>query len=221
MTSQPNPEPHKGFGDLGERPWKAAGLPAHPGADPAAYGRSWETLANALSGFLDALAESVPGRETVEALAADLTTWSDKLKPLASPERDRVFGRRTDLHGRGQSMSPKLVVIRSDRDSVEGTVHFGSYFLGGNGAVHGGAIPLIFDEILGRLANSADRPPSRTAYLHTDFRSITPIGPDLSIRAWFVSEEGRKRILRATIHHGDTLCAEAEGLFVALRPGQP
>jgi len=75
--------------------------------------------------------------------------------------------------------------------------------------------------VLGQLANAGDRPPSRTAYLHTDYRSITPIGKDLSVRGWFVSEEGRKRVLRAELKDGDTLCAEAEGLFIALRPDQP
>jgi hypothetical protein len=51
--------------------------------------------------------------------------------------------------------------------------------------------------VLGRLASSGDRAPARTAYLHTDFRSITPVGEELAVRAWFVSEKGRKRIFRA------------------------
>jgi hypothetical protein len=41
------------------------------------------------------------------------------------------------------------------------------------------------------------------------------------VRAWFVSEQGRKRVLRAELTRGETLCAEAEGLFIALRPDQP
>jgi acyl-coenzyme A thioesterase PaaI-like protein len=118
-------------------------------------------------------------------------------------------------------MSPNFVPVAGDHQSVTGTVTFGRYFLGGGGAVHGGAIPLLFDEVLGRLANSGDRAPSRTAYLHTDFRSITPVGEELSVRAWFVSEQGRKRVLRAELTRGETLCAEAEGLFIALRPDQP
>jgi acyl-coenzyme A thioesterase PaaI-like protein len=113
------------------------------------------------------------------------------------------------------------VVEEGDAQQVRGTVTFGRYFLGGNGAVHGGAIPLLFDEVLGRLANTGDRPRARTAYLHVDFRSITPVGAKLDVRGWFVSEAGRKRLLRGELRHGDTLCAEAEGLFVQLKPGQP
>jgi hypothetical protein len=48
-----------------------------------------------------------------------------------------------------------------------------------------------------------------------------PIETRLAIEARFDSEEGRKRILSETIRDGNTVCADAEGLFVALRPGQP
>ena len=98
---------------------------------------------------------------------------------------------------------------------ARGHVSFGRFYLGGNGAVHGGAIPLVFDELMGRLANTGGRPPSRTAYLHVNYRNITPIETRLVIEAHFDSEEGRKRILTGTIRDGDTLCADAEGLFVA------
>lgn len=208
----------KGFtGEGEERPWRSAEL---PGGGPE-YGAAYGELTDTLSGFLDRLAEATPDLDLIASLTTDLEVWARKLEPLAVAERQRVFGRRTDLPGRGQSMSPKIVLTESTQDSVDGTVRFGPYYLGGNGAAHGGTIPLMFDEVLGRLANSGGRPSQRTAYLHTDFRSITPIGRTLRLRGWVVSTEGRKRILRATLHDGETLCAEAEGLFVALNPGQP
>jgi acyl-coenzyme A thioesterase PaaI-like protein len=175
----------------------------------------------ALRSFLDDLAAAAPDPETTVALTRDLSEWSGRLAATAVPERRQIFARRLDLPGRGQTMSPNFIPVTGDQHHVEGMVTFGRYFLGGGGAVHGGAIPLLFDEVLGRLANSGDLLPSRTAYLHTDFRSITPVGKELAVRAWFVSEEGRKRILRARLTDGDTLCAEAEGLFIVLRPDQP
>jgi len=213
------PGDNRGFVGESEqtRSWRTEGLPG----GGAEYGAAYGAMTDALSAFLDQLAEALPDQALVEKLGDDLRAWTRTLEPLAVPERERVFGRRVDQPGRGQSMSPKIVITTSDADSVRGTVRFGPYYLGGNMAAHGGAVPLMFDEVLGRLAQSAGRPGSRTAYLHTDFRSITPIGPDLDLRAWVVSEEGRKRVLRATLHHGDVLCAEAEGLFVTLRPGQP
>ncbi|MFF0817231.1 PaaI family thioesterase [Rhodococcus sp. NPDC003318] len=206
-----------------------------PELDPVPVAASWASLVkpgdendtvygdmiSRLRDFLDYVTAARPDADTVTALRDDLERWGQRLAPMAVPERDQVFGHLRDQHGRGQTMSPAFVVKEADRDNVWGTVRFGRYFLGGNGAVHGGAIPLLFDEVLGRLANSAGRPHARTAYLHTDFRSVTPIGTELTVHGWFVSEEGRKRIVRAELRDGAVVCAEAEGLFVQLNPDQP
>jgi len=37
------------------------------------------------------------------------------------------------------------------------------------------------------------------------------------VEAWFHQEEGRKRLVRGLLRHGDVVCAEAEGLFIQLR----
>ena len=184
-------------------------------------GAEYGDMIAALRVFLDDVAAAAPDTATTVALTQDLVDWADRLSEAAVPERKQIFARRLDLPGRGQTMSPNFIPTAGDDERVEGTVTFGRYFLGGGGAVHGGAIPLLFDEVLGRLASSGDRAPARTAYLHTDFRSITPVGEELAVWAWFVSEQGRKRLLRAELKHGDTLCAEAEGLFIELRPDQP
>jgi acyl-coenzyme A thioesterase PaaI-like protein len=205
--------PRGGFPQI--RTWQESGLRDRGGGPE--YGR----MIVALRAFLDAVAAASPETSTITALAEDLESWTGKLASTAVGERRQIFAHRLDLPGRGQTMSPNFIVSEGDSESVCGTVTFGRYFLGGGGAVHGGAIPLLFDEVLGRLSNSAGRPPSRTAYLHTDYRSITPVGVELDVRAWFVSEQGRKRVLRSELRHGDTLCAEAEGLFVVLRPDQP
>jgi acyl-coenzyme A thioesterase PaaI-like protein len=195
--------------------WGRPGVP-DPGGG-AAYG----PMVEALRDFLDKVAAAKPDETALLSLTDDLKSWSRRLAPFAVDEREQVFAHRHDLPGRGQTMAPAFVVTGGDEQTVRGGVTFGRYFLGGGGAVHGGAIPLLFDEVLGRLANSGQRPRSRTAYLRVDFRSITPVGVELAVSAWFVSEEGRKRLLRGELRHGETLCAEAEGLFVALRPGQP
>lgn len=174
-----------------------------------------------LRSFLDYVAAARLDAATVAALTDDLGAWCERLAPSAVSDREQVFARRSDVLGRGQTMAPAFLVHEADRFSVRGTVRFGRYFLGGNGAVHGGAIPLLFDEVLGRLSGSAGRGLARTAYLHTDYRSITPVGVELDVHGWFVSEEGRKRVLRAELRDGDVLCAEAEGLFIVLNPGQP
>lgn len=184
-------------------------------------GPEYGDMVDALRDFLDGVAAAAPDGVTSAQLAHDLRSWTDRLADVGVGERRQLWARRLDVPGHAQTMAPRVAIKSEDRDSVHATVTFGRYFIGGGGAAHGGAVPLLFDEVLGRLSNSAGRPPSRTAYLHTDYRSITPIGEELTVHGWFVSEQGRKRILRAELRHGGTLCAEAEGLFIALRPGQP
>ena len=191
-----------------------------PGGGPA-YGAAYGRMIDELRGFLDNVAAAQPDVAAIEQVRSELAALSALLEPARVDERERVYGRRHELDGRGQVTVPQLVVTEADDHHVTGTVVFGDFFLGGNMAAHGGTIPLLFDEILGRLAQTGGRTPCRTAYLKTDFRSITPIGPRLAVRAWFEREEGRKRFLRATLHHGETLCAESDALFVELKPGQP
>lgn len=183
-------------------------------------GRHYGPLTAALAEFLDDFAGAVPDAATATSLTGDLLAWSRRLRELQVAEREQAFGHRPDLTGRGQVMAPAFVMTRRLPDAVEGTVTFGRYFLGGNGAVHGGAIALFFDEVLGRLSDTCGRPPGRTASLTTSYRAVTPVGQRLAVRAWFDSESGRKRVLRGEIRSGDTVCAEAEGLFVSLVQGQ-
>jgi acyl-coenzyme A thioesterase PaaI-like protein len=169
----------------------------------------------------DRVTAAAPPEVLIAEVTRAVTELSARLEPHAVGELQQITGHLVDLPGRGQTMSPAIHVDETDTQHASGRVTYGRHYLGGNGAVHGGAIPLVFDEILGRLANTGDRPPSRTAYLNVDVRSITPVETELRFEGWFEREEGRKRVLRGILHHGDVLCAEAEGLFVALRPGQP
>jgi hypothetical protein len=52
--------------------------------------------------------------------------------------------------------------------------------VGGNNAVHGGIIPLLYDWHFGMVVSTAGLSPSRTAYLHVDYRNITPIDKPLT-----------------------------------------
>lgn len=132
------------------------------------------------------------------------------------PESQRVVGRRMDLPGRGQALVPPVQWEKADARSVRGRVIFGPLYLG-EGAVHGGAIPLLFDEVMGGLANAGGRTPARTAYLHVNYRVLTPVDVELRVTARVDREEGRKRFLSGALHHGETVLADAEGLFVGAR----
>ncbi|MBA2935291.1 PaaI family thioesterase [Sphingomonas sp. CGMCC 1.13654] len=173
-----------------------------------------------LRAFLNRIAGGRPEEHDITALGADLDRWSTTLAEAAVEETEQVYGRRPDLLGRGQATWPAVRFTHLDDNSLEGVVTFDRYFLGRHGVAHGGAIAFLFDEIAGRLAHLGGRPMARTGYLRIDFRAIAPIEVELRISGRYLREEGRKRILRLELAHGDTLCAEAEVLMVTLKPGQ-
>jgi acyl-coenzyme A thioesterase PaaI-like protein len=91
--------------------------------------------------------------------------------------------------------------------------------------VHGGVLPLLFDHMFGMISHAAGRPISRTAFLHVDYRKITPIDKPLAVRGRVTSTEGRKAFVSAELVDpgglSDTVLAEGNGLMVRLLPGQP
>ena len=206
-----------GSGALGFSGLGPAGLMSPELASAVA---SFPGMIDTLRVLQDRITSSVPSAELAAVVSRTLADLAIQLGAHAVDERAQIAG-RMGLPGRGQAMVPVIYLDEQDDQHAAGRVTFGRFYLGGNGAVHGGAIPLVFDDIMGRLANTGGRPPSRTAYLHVNYRSITPIDRELQLTARFGREEGRKRFLSGELRDGGTLCAEAEGLFVALRPGQP
>ncbi|MCM3887183.1 hotdog domain-containing protein [Frankia sp. R82] len=198
-----------------------AGGPEQAGAEPAepAGGADYARLVENLRHLLDAVAAARPPSPLVSRLADQLAELDAQLAPFAVAEAARVAGRRFDLPGRGQTMAPALHWDEFDAHHGRCRVTLGQHYTGG-GAAHGGAVSLLFDEALSAVANRG-RPMARTAYLHVDYRAITPIGTELWIDVVVDRVEGRKCYLRGGLHHGEVLCAQAEALFVELRPDQP
>ena len=59
-----------------------------------------------------------------------------------------------------------------------------------------------------------------TPTLLTRPRSPPPLHRDLRVRAGLLRSEGRKHFTQARLLVGDTLCAEAEAVFITARPGR-
>jgi len=167
----------------------------------------------------DEVAGSAPPDDVVHAVTELIGQARTLLTRYPVGDADQLFGRLLDLPERGQSLSPPLHVLEYDQDRLTLTTMFGR-FHSGIGAVHGGAVALLFDDVLGRLADLGDGPPSRTAWLRVDYRSLTPVQEPLTVRATVTERTGRKRFLEATLCCGERLCAQAQGLFVAVRPDQ-
>jgi acyl-coenzyme A thioesterase PaaI-like protein len=214
-----NPEPSV----LRDRSSSAEPAQDHTWPDPKRgapdLARPYAEMIQTLRGFLDQLAGANPDAAALAALTGDLRSWSDRLQGFAVPEREQMFARLLHEPGRGQTMAPALEIVTQEVGELRAHVTFGRYFLGVNGAVHGGTLPLMFDEVLGRAAAHPETR-LRTAYLKTDFRALTPLDTRLDVHGWLERHEGRKYFVRGELRHGDVLCAEAEGLFVALKPEQ-
>jgi acyl-coenzyme A thioesterase PaaI-like protein len=162
----------------------------------------------------------------------DETLWNDtaelvegiceRLEEHTAPAGVAPAGRARDLPGNGHPLMPPCQVVESRPDEVTMRGHFSRFHVGGNGAVHGGVIPLFYDWHFGMIVSAAGRPDSRSAYLHVDYRKITPTDEPLVSRASIDSVEGRKMVVRATMTDSDgNVLSEANGLMIKLLPHQP
>ena len=214
------------MGDEVEVPWPDVDVPAaferpdhaaHPrgGAEFAALHAAQRLLQDRLAGA--ALPADVAGivTEQLRQLGALLAAYQ-------MPEPDRIDGWRPDLPGRGHPLLPPYLIDDETETTLSGRVTFTRFYLGGNGAPHGGAHPLLFDDVLGRVMNHKQPGVSRTASLTVNYRRVTPLGVELRWEASRDRVDGRKRWGSARLlDQAGMLLSDAEGLFLQLLAGQP
>lgn len=217
---------HPGVTDFGLDPRRAdpeydrhGGFPVFELADP---GPGFARFLAAMRHAQDLAVSADPDSETWDG-AADL---AEQLVALLAPYRAAEgvgpASRVPSLPGAGSLLMPPWQITKFDAAGVELTVQFSRYHVGGNGAVHGGVLPLLFDSVFGMVIHAAGRPVSRTAFLHVDYRAVTPIDQTLTARGWVRESEGRKAFVNAELLDGDgKLLAESNGLMIRLLPGQP
>jgi len=175
-------------------------------------------LGLALRELQDRVSATSAPNEIADAAALAIEIISATLEPYRYvAARDKAWS-DTSRGAGSKTLNPIFRNIELTSENFLGTIRFSAFHLGGNGAAHGGAIPMMFDEALGRLANF-DRPICRTAYLNVDYRNVTPLDVDLQVSARIEKIDGRKRYLHAAIYHGEVLTAEAHALFLELKAG--
>jgi acyl-coenzyme A thioesterase PaaI-like protein len=144
------------------------------------------------------------------------------LSPYDTDEWSSPSGRRMDLPNRGSVLTIPAELYKTDDGRIGGTAQFRRFHLGRNGAVHGGCIAQLFDSLLGYTAFRLTRSLyQRTAYLHVDYRKIVPIETKLQVDAGITEVDGRKMFIAGRLLDGEDVLAEANALFVKLKPGQP
>jgi acyl-coenzyme A thioesterase PaaI-like protein len=202
----PEYEHHGGFPEYG---------PANPGPG---FGRFVATMRR----LQDLAVSADPGDDVWDDAAERAAALVELLDPFQADEGKAPAGRTPGLPGMGSLLMPPWTLTRYAPEGVEMKGHFTRFHVGGNHAVHGGVLPLLFDHMFGMISHAAERPISRTAFLHVDYRKITPIDTPLVIRGRVTSTEGRKAFVSAELVDGDeTVLAEGNGLMVRLLPGQP
>ncbi|MCV7350462.1 PaaI family thioesterase [Mycobacterium parmense] len=202
----PDYEHHGGFPEYG---------PASPGPG---FGR----FVAAMRELQDLAVSADPDEDLWDEAADRVGALVKLLDPFRAEEGKAPAGRAPDLPGMGSLLLPPWTLTRYAPDGVEMTGHFSRFHVGGNMAVHGGVLPLLFDHMFGMIAHAAGRPISRTAFLHVDYRKVTPIDAPLKVSGRVTRTEGRKAFVAAELLDADgAVLAEGTGLMVRLLPGQP
>jgi acyl-coenzyme A thioesterase PaaI-like protein len=144
-------------------------------------------------------ADAVPGSAASESHFSDRSPFYGAMNPLSMPME----------MGRDESVGEFGAII--------GNVVFTEPYEGPPGHCHGGFIAAAFDEVLG-MAQSLTGRPGMTGKLSITYRSPTPLHANIVFRGWVDRVDGRKIFTKGTAHNGDTLCAEAEVLFLSMPP---
>lgn len=134
-------------------------------------------------------------------------------EPAVSGDPGALF-ETSAISGARNAIAPPLR-FWAEGGVVHGAGVFGRAYEGPPGHVHGGFIAAAFDELLG-LAQSTSGRAGMTGTLHVRYRRPTPLRRELRFEARLDKVEGKKLLTSGELYAGDTLCAEAEGLFVAV-----
>lgn len=184
-------------------------------------------LADAMRRVIADMVLSDAPEEELSAAADALERYADRL--AAHPRLVRSMGHseaalsgnvaaffdQSPLIGLANPLAPPITISRDGEFGARATATFGAAYEGPPGHVHGGFVAAAFDEVLGYV-QSLGGAPGMTARLIVQYREPTPLRTPLRFEAAYLGAEGRKIFTEAKVFAGDTLTAEAEGLFVSM-----
>jgi acyl-coenzyme A thioesterase PaaI-like protein len=199
---------------------KHGGFPRYDIAEP---GPGFAKFVTAMRRLQDlAVSTDLGDDDKWEEVAGRAEELVESLDPFQVPEGVAPAGRAPALPGMGSILMPPWNMAKFGPDGVEMRGYFSRYYVGGNMAVHGGVVPLVFDWLCGMVVHAAARPISRTAFLKVDYRAVTPIDTPLIVRGRVDSVDGRKVFISGElVDEDEKLLAEVHALMVRLLPGQP
>jgi acyl-coenzyme A thioesterase PaaI-like protein len=164
----------------------------------------------------DGLAEA---QQLLDAARTHITALPDiRAKGgLFGNEDDFSLFERSPFSGRCNALStPMTMTFEGERTRAHAT--YGDAYEGPRGSVHGGHVIAAFDDLLG-VAQAASGSPGLTGTLSVRLVSRTPLHERIDYEAGVESHSGRKVIAWGRSYHGDTLLAEATGIFITPHGG--
>jgi acyl-coenzyme A thioesterase PaaI-like protein len=156
------------------------------------------------------------GHVLMAARAEQLAARDDDGTVLQTPEGS-LFPDSL-VSGRANPLGINASILTEDGEAV-GRVTLGPAFEGAPGRCHGGVVAALIDETMGRVL-AIEHLLAFTGWLKVTYRAPTPLGVPIVCRAHATSKAGRKLMISATLHDGDTLLAEAEALFIIVDAAQ-
>jgi acyl-coenzyme A thioesterase PaaI-like protein len=134
--------------------------------------------------------------------------------PWPPPEQMRRGDRaHNPVIGAANPIAPPMAIRVLDDNSVISEITMRPIHEGPPGAVHGGWVASLLDQLLG-VANTIVNIGGVTAELTVRYRRATPYGVPLTIRARTDSAEGRKIFASGEILADGVVTAEARGVFI-------
>jgi len=118
--------------------------------------------------------------------------------------------------GKANPLGMAADITREGDEAVLRTT-LGPAFEGAPGRAHGGTVAALIDEVMGFVL-SIHASPAYTGRLTITYRAPTPLGVEIEMRARLRARQGRKLEIEADAHHGTTLLAHAEALFITVNP---
>jgi acyl-coenzyme A thioesterase PaaI-like protein len=185
-----------------------------------------EALGFALRRLLDAAVVTAADDETItdtiaaiEALAAGLEGVDGELLagamvwPVADDRLMRGDRPYNPVVGRANPLAPPMAIRVLEDNSVVSEITMRPIHEGPPGAVHGGWVASLLDQLLG-MANTVANDGGMTAELTVRYRKATPFGVPLTLRARTDAADGRRMYASGEILADGVVTAEAKGLFI-------
>jgi acyl-coenzyme A thioesterase PaaI-like protein len=196
--------------------------------EPDRRRRALFRVADAARRVLHGLVQTTAPEDVIEAAADDLEAAAARFDPYEAKSMYEGFAESANaggrfgffdhspMIGRANPLAPPIELAQVE-DHLEGWVTFGPAYEGPPGCVHGGYVAAAFDELLG-ATQSLSGAPGMTGRLTVHYRSPTPLKTPLHFVGRLVQVDGRKIHTEGQLFAGETLCAEAEGLFISMQP---